>query len=721
MLKAAGAGALLALIAGSWYFNVATGGSELAAAGDTLGYYAPQYAAAGAAWREAGLPLWNAHQLCGHPWLATLQGGILYPGHVLYVLLPTHLGMAASSLLHLMIVGAGMAVLARRLGLSGWAALLAACLYSLNGPLPPQSATPNMLEAAAWLPAGAVAVSGLVRSGNPGWTALLALSLALSLLAGYPQYSVYTCYTWAGLLVVLLVDERPSPRTWLAPCAGFAVAIGIGVLLASLQLLAAFELTRESSRSLGAVSFEAMFPTGWPKASILHATGWLLATAPPFGFSAVLLLPLALFHSQRRRVLGLLAMLLVVFGIAIGPASPLFDVYLLLPGVESFRLPTRRLLFVVGFLLALLAAFGVDQLLRWTRSQLGVSAAHALGAAVLAAALTEPFLNDAPRADLHYGAPEYAQAFPQERELFEKIAGENRVLFWSPGVQPPLPAKLAGVFGVRAFDDYEPMSLRLQDSYFSYLARGSVRSSQRSPFYGRLHFPKSLPAAREMAGRRRLLDLASVRHLVAANRQRENQIFHTFARAAGFVREPLGPKLQDTSPIVYRNEKALPRSYVTYRAATAPPAETLLPLLAAPDFDPLASSYVAGSPVGQSTTNPAYGHPAKIERDEPTRIEIVADLASEGLLVLSDSYYPGWQVSVDGQPREILAANHLFRGVVLKAGPHRIVFRYRPSWLTAGRAASLLGLVALAGLAMRGYALRRRPAGALPTPVLLYV
>ena len=89
--------------------------------------------------------------------------------------------------------------------------------------------------------------------------------------------------------------------------------------------------------------------------------------------------------------------------------------------------------------------------------------------------------------------------------------------------------------------------------------------------------------------------------------------------------------------------------------------------------------------------------------------------------MLSDSYYPGWQVSVDGQPREILAANHLFRGVVLKAGPHRIVFRYRPSWLTAGRAASLLGLVALAGHAMRGYALRRRPAGALPTPVLLYV
>ncbi len=78
MLKYAGGVVLLALIANFWHFNVATGGTELAAAGDTLLYYAPQYAAAGASWREGSLPLWNAYQLCGHPWLATLQ--VVAPG-----------------------------------------------------------------------------------------------------------------------------------------------------------------------------------------------------------------------------------------------------------------------------------------------------------------------------------------------------------------------------------------------------------------------------------------------------------------------------------------------------------------------------------------------------------------------------------------------------------------------------------------------------------------
>ncbi len=32
-----------------------------------------KYVATGAAWREGGLPLWDAYQLCGHPRLATLQ------------------------------------------------------------------------------------------------------------------------------------------------------------------------------------------------------------------------------------------------------------------------------------------------------------------------------------------------------------------------------------------------------------------------------------------------------------------------------------------------------------------------------------------------------------------------------------------------------------------------------------------------------------------------
>jgi uncharacterized membrane protein YfhO len=51
------------------------------------------------------------------------------------------------------------------------------------------------------------------------------------------------------------------------------------------------------------------------------------------------------------------------------------------------------------------------------------------------------------------------------------------------------------------------------------------------------------------------------------------------------------------------------------------------------------------------------------------------------ILVLNDLYYPYWRVYVDGGERELLQANYLFRGVYVKAGEHKVVFRFEPlSW-----------------------------------------
>jgi hypothetical protein len=57
-------------------------------------------------------------------------------------------------------------------------------------------------------------------------------------------------------------------------------------------------------------------------------------------------------------------------------------------------------------------------------------------------------------------------------------------------------------------------------------------------------------------------------------------------------------------------------------------------------------------------------------------IDVTADQA--GVLVLHDIYYPGWEVLVDGEPRPLLRANLLFRGVEIAAGRHRVEFRFDP-------------------------------------------
>jgi uncharacterized membrane protein YfhO len=65
-------------------------------------------------------------------------------------------------------------------------------------------------------------------------------------------------------------------------------------------------------------------------------------------------------------------------------------------------------------------------------------------------------------------------------------------------------------------------------------------------------------------------------------------------------------------------------------------------------------------------------------------VSIKASSNGTGILVLADSYYPGWKVFVDGKETKILRANHFFRGVVLEPGEHDVRFEYEPWTFTLG-------------------------------------
>src|SRR5690606_28486188 len=67
-------------------------------------------------------------------------------------------------------------------------------------------------------------------------------------------------------------------------------------------------------------------------------------------------------------------------------------------------------------------------------------------------------------------------------------------------------------------------------------------------------------------------------------------------------------------------------------------------------------------------------------------------------LVLADTWYPGWEASIDGAPAEVLRANLAFRVVSVPPGAHEITFRYNPRALWAGALATAAGLAALAVL-----------------------
>lgn len=88
----------------------------------------------------------------------------------------------------------------------------------------------------------------------------------------------------------------------------------------------------------------------------------------------------------------------------------------------------------------------------------------------------------------------------------------------------------------------------------------------------------------------------------------------------------------------------------------------------------------------------------KITRYKPSEVEIKAKLKTDGIVVLTDVFYPGWSAYVDGQQTEIYRVNGLVRGVFIREGRHNIIFKYNPLSFNTGLVVSGLSLLVCLGL-----------------------
>jgi hypothetical protein len=84
------------------------------------------------------------------------------------------------------------------------------------------------------------------------------------------------------------------------------------------------------------------------------------------------------------------------------------------------------------------------------------------------------------------------------------------------------------------------------------------------------------------------------------------------------------------------------------------------------------------------------------ERDDTENVVIRTECPSEGLLVLRDSWYPGWMAFIDGERAPVLRINGCFRGVIVPEGAHKIKFVYRPILIYVAGTASLMALLVVA-------------------------
>lgn len=187
---------------------------------------------------------------------------------------------------------------------------------------------------------------------------------------------------------------------------------------------------------------------------------------------------------------------------------------------------------------------------------------------------------------------------------------------------------------------------------------------------------------------------------------------------------------------VRRNLNTLPRAWVVHRARPVPTLRGMSPEARSGPMmeimyddrdpiwrdptmishDPRQQAWVESddAPALAAFASGGVARPSEkvdLRYPRPDRVELSVTLDAPGIVVLSDVYYPGWKLTVDGEPAPIYRVNRMMRGAAVASGTHQLVYTYEPTSFRVGLLASAAGLTALLGLSILAV---KRPSVSLP-------
>jgi hypothetical protein len=374
--------------------------------------------------------------------------------------------------------------------------------------------------------------------------------------------------------------------------------------------------------------------------------------------------------------------------------------YLFVPGASLFR-QQERLAFVVSFALAILAGYGLYDLL----SGLNLKRARKLyallpaGAAITLALLLAFFVAAAQN-------PEGRLVFLGDRAGLMLIqfglASLLMGLYLWRGINPRLFGTLA--VALILFDLWsvsEPANKGRVEDRFADVAFADTLQADRDVFRvaaeERLlpgHF--GIPLELEEIGGISPLRLARYDALLNLPTEISYALLNVKYVIARESHTGMGPPAaRDGDAQLWRRAPSPPRAWLVGNARViADDADAAGALADGFDF---VQSAILSAPAPFPPAAGALAGTVSVIARSPERLTFEVDSPADGILVISENFYPGWQASVDGQPVDILRANLTLRAVPIRAGQHRIEMWYDPSSFRVGAAISLLTLAACVG------------------------
>lgn len=592
------------------------------------------------------LPLWNPYSLAGVPLAGNMQSAPYYPLNLIYLVTDFSTGWGLQIVLQIVLGGIFMAMFLRQKDLRAEAITLGVLAWVGSGFFIAWLELNSLVQAVIWLPLILLSLDK-ISEGKRWWATVSILALTCSFLAGASQVFLY----------VLLASTTYA--FWTKTLKWFALITIVTVVLTFPQWKPALIFFANGLRSVGASAWqEPGWFLPWQNLAQFIAPDYFgnPATMNYFGiwnymeFIAYIgIIPLFFVVSCLLRPNKKVGFYLfwVVFGLVVSLPSFVSELPFRfhLPLISAAQ-PTR-IIVLIDFSLAVLAAFGLDQFLRGNRSKKHLAICIGIfvwtlivllivaiatnnqvslrnlffpliifGVSVIAICIrpskgTILVLLLMTVFDLYRFGSKFESfsprewLFPQTRtiEFLQKatIDGSFRIAAVDDRILPP---NFGVMYGLQVISGY--------DSIFPQKTAEFIMKMEDIKKINRILVPKNYDSE--------YFDLLGVKYVLSLDPIKSGKYHLIF---------------EEGQTKVYENKNVFPRAF----------------------FD--------------ESTNQGT---AIIQKYSPSEVIIKTENASPGRLVLTDSFYPGWQASIDGKTTKISLARDIFRGITVPAGKHLVRF-----------------------------------------------
>ena len=690
----------------------------------------------GQAYQQGVIPYWSPNVYGGMPFMSLFHPGVFYPPSILFFLQDTVLAINLFYFLHFMVLGIFLFMLGKLWELSFAARLCSSITGMLSGFIFGAVVLSNYFMAAVWLPLIFWLYLKYRQEKNIGYFIGAVLAIATQTLAACPEIS--------GMTVVLLFlhqlwftskEEGISAYLRISLSLGLAVFLALG--LSALQLWPSYKLMPHSPRDIG-MSYEAhsTWSLELPKlASLVLSPGYIGESSSGdflYGFLHTIhmgLLALCFiligFFLRKEKAIGFWLMVFL-FGVwfALGKYNPFYEyVYHSVPLLKLFRFPSKYFyvssfaaIFLTGYILdyilkhtesrrlkiipvlsTLILVFGMVAILGVWQPTFGIENSMVilfvfglvyilyyfgkLKKTIFAAVVFLLIFVDLNIKDFKL-LPLIDRSFYDEKPIYMKYlqntSGKYRIFSGSLRKDPStieFPNAPSALHGIKAMKQYLTPYTGMVYGVENVIGRPGLGLGLKYQLAWMSVLRQSNPDLRL-----RILKRSNVGYWINLDQETH-----------------FNP---DGEPVILPNRiyaltNALPRAYIVPRKRVLEEKAVLNTYYAA-SFDPL-KEVVLSEPV-DFKESPHFKGEVKEVTYSPNHVTVKTSQKGNGFLVLNDTYFPGWTVTVDGEEEKVLRANHFYRAVQLEPGEHTLEFDYFPEGFKSGLIVSGISLLILIAL-----------------------